>query len=530
MIPTPAFIILLATAIISGTVSVLLWHRRALPGGIALALLMAAVTQWSLVAALEAASIDLSAKILWSKFEYLGSGSTATLFLFFALQRIGFKIRIGSKKTLALWLLPVINVALAFTNDWHGQLWIGFEPSQVGTNQIVYQHGPAFFAMVASMYIYSLLGSVLLIRSTVQGGLVRKRQNRAVLIAGLTPLIGGLLYTLNPPWLGGINITPMSFGITGLVFAVSVIGLRYFDIAPVARDALFQAMDDGVLVLNKANQVVDINPSACEILGANSSSIGVSADLILAPWPSLMEQCCQNEASHFEIQLSEKPLRVIDARLTPIFEMDRIRSGSIIVLRDITARVLAERELQQAHDQLQAQFVEISALQQAVREQAIHDALTGLFNRRYLEETLPREAAAARRRSAPMAIILLDVDHFKIVNDTHGHQVGDSTLQQLARLLDDSTREGDIACRYGGDEFVLVLPDTTLVDAADKAEVLRKKVSSFDQEGLPGITISVGVACFPDHGTEGGQILHIADRALYRAKEDGRNQVHAGQT
>ena len=529
MIFEPAFVILFFTAVISSVVSALLWRRRDLPGGTALALLMVAVTEWALVAALEAASIDLSAKILWSKLEYLGSGSAATLYLFFALQRAGFRIRLGSRRTLALWLLPITNLALAFTNDWHGQLWTGFEPSPVGANQIVYQHGPAFFGMVAGMYVYALLGSVLLIRSMAQGGLIRKRQNRAVLIAGVSPLIGGLLYALDPAWLGGINITPMSFGITGLVFAVSVIGLRYFDIAPVARDALFEAMDDGVLVLNESNQIVDINPSAREFLGADSSCAGMPADLILSPWPGLIDQCHLSEASHSEIQLSEKPLRVIDARLTPVLEKDRIRSGLIIVLRDITARVLAERKLQEAHDQLQAQVIEISRLQEAVREQAIHDAITGLFNRRYLEETLPRELAAARRRDAPLAVILLDVDHFKTINDTFGHQAGDRTLQRLAALLDSSTREGDIACRYGGDEFVLVLPDTTLADALDKAEALRKGCSSLDQEDLPRVTISLGVACSPDHGEEGGQILLIADRALYRAKEDGRNQVHAGK-
>jgi len=279
MIPTPAFIILLATAVISGAISILLWRRRTLPGGTALALLMAAVTEWVLVAAFEAASSDLSAKILWSKFEYLGSGATVTLYVFFAFQRTGFRIRLGSRRTLALWLLPATNFALALTNGWHGQLWVGFEPSSVSVNQIVYQHGPAFFGMVAGMYVYALLGSVLLIRSAVHGGLIRKRQDRAVLIAGLSPMFGGLLYALDPAWLGGINLTPMSFGITGLVFAVSVIGLRYFDIASVAWNVLFEAMDDGVVALDKSNQIVDINPSAREFLGADSSCVGMTADL-----------------------------------------------------------------------------------------------------------------------------------------------------------------------------------------------------------------------------------------------------------
>jgi len=528
MIGTPAFITLIATAIISGGVSILLWRRRSLPGGDALALLMVAVTGWALVAALEAAVIGLPAKIFWSKLEYLGSGTAATLYLLFALQRGGFRIRMRSWKTAPLWLLPIINLSLALTNEWHGQLWTGFESSPVGVNQIVYQHGPAFFGMVAAIYIYALLGSIVLIRSTAHAGLIRRRQDWAVIIAGLAPWAGGLLYTLQPPWLAGINVTPMSFSVSGLVFAVSVIGMRYFDIAPVARDTLFEEMDDGVLVLNESNRIIDINPAACRLLETDSSCIGSTVDAILAPWPGLLQRCHQSDAGHYEVLLSEAPLRVIDARLTPIIGKNQIQSGLIIVLRAITARVHDQRKLQQAHDQLQAQVIEISRLQESVREQSIHDALTGLFNRRYLEETLPRELASSRRRHASMSVILLDVDYFKTINDTYGHQIGDRTLRALATLLDDSTREGDIACRYGGDEFVLVLPDTSLADAMDKAESLRLRCRSLNQDGCSGITISLGVACTPDHGDDGGTILLIADRALYRAKESGRDQVCEG--
>jgi len=528
MILTPAFAMLMATALISGAVSILLWHRRAVTGGIPLTFLMIAVAGWALIAALEAAAVNLEAKIFWSQFEYLGSGIAMTCYLFFALQRAGLAIHMRSKRTLALWLLPVINVSLALTNRWHGQLWTGFRPSPIGANQIIYGHGIAFFVMVAALYVYALLASILLIRTTLHEGLIRRRQNWSVLIAGFAPLAGGLLYALNPDWLAGINITPMSLSISGLVLAVSVIGMRYFDIAPIARDTLFEVMDDGVLVLSKSNHIIDINPAACHFLNTDTTCIGSPVDAILAPWPGLLKRCHQSDVEHYELLLSEQPLRVIDARLTPIIGKNLIQSGLIIVLREITARVHDQRKLQEAHDQLQEQVAEISRLQESVREQAIHDALTGLFNRRYLEETLPRELASSKRRNAPMSVILLDVDSFKTVNDTYGHQAGDHILQGLAALLDASTRKGDIACRYGGDEFVLVLPDTTLADAMDKAESLRVGCSSLDQGNCSGITISLGVACSPDHGNDGGTILLTADRALYWAKENGRDQVHAG--
>lgn len=529
MIASTPSIALGTTALISGLISALLWRRRRLPGGVALALLMMAVTQWALVAALEAASVSLEAKVFWSKLEYLGSGCAVTLYVFFALQRAGSKARLASRRTLALWLLPLANLTVTFTNDWHGWLWVGFEPSHVGANQIIYIHGPAFYAMVAGIYLYALFASILLIRTAVRGGLIGKRQSAAVLIAGLTPLIGGMLYVFHPAWLGGWNLPPMSFGISGVVFAISVIGLRHFDIAPVARDVLFEAMDDGVLVLNESGLIADINPAACRLLETDTSSLGKPADRVLSRWPKLLQYCLQGNTEHFEVYLSETPLRVIEARLTPISEGEKALTGVLVVLRAITARVHNQRRLQEAHDQLQAQVVEIGRLQKSVRQQAIHDALTGLFNRRYLEETLPREVSASKRRGAPMAIILLDVDHFKAINDTFGHQEGDRTLQRLAMMLDDNTREGDIACRYGGDEFVLVLPDTSLADALDKAEALRQACTACAQGKLMDVTISLGVACAPDHGDDGGRVLLVADRALYRAKESGRNRVYAGE-
>ena len=529
MTSTPACVILMLTAILSGTVSILLWQRRDTQGVATLALLMLSVAGWSLVAAMEAAAISLSAKIFWSQFEYLGSGTAMTLYLFFALQRAGLAITLtASRKSLVLWLLPLVNFLVALTNRWHGQLWTGFEPSSVGANQITYLHGPLFFGMVAAIYIYALLASVLLVRTTLHSGLIRKRQNASVLLAAAIPFAVGLLYILYPTWLSGVNTTPMSFSISGLILAVGIIGMRYFDLAPVARDTLFEFMDDGVLVLSESQRIIDINPAACRFVDTSSSCIGSPVDDILAPWPGLLERCRQSDTEHYEVQLSESPLRVIDARLTPIIGKDSRQSGLIVVLRAITARVHDQRKLQEAHDLLKGQVAEISRLQESVRGQAIHDALIGLFNRRYLEETLPREVASSRRRNAPMSVILLDIDFFKIINDTYGHQRGDRTLQALAELLDGSTRAGDIVCRYGGDEFVLVLPDTPLADAVTKAEALRLKCSSLDQDGCSGITISLGVACIPDHGDSVDAILVVADRALYRAKEAGRNQVHEG--
>ncbi len=168
-------------------------------------------------------------------------------------------------------------------------------------------------------------------------------------------------------------------------------------------------------------------------------------------------------------------------------------------------------------------------LREILRIQSIHDSLTGLFNRRYMEETLEREIHRSRRGARPMSVLMLDVDSFKQQNDNFGHEGGDAVLRELGRLLKDSLRKEDIACRFGGEEFVLVLPDAALQDAARRAEQLREAVGrlSIPYQGrvIGPITVSVGVAAFPEHGHDGRTLLQAADAALYQAKRDGRNRI-----
>jgi diguanylate cyclase (GGDEF)-like protein len=168
-------------------------------------------------------------------------------------------------------------------------------------------------------------------------------------------------------------------------------------------------------------------------------------------------------------------------------------------------------------------------LRETLQHQAIHDPLTDLFNRRYLEETLGREILRAQRKEVALVVMMLDLDHFKKFNDTCGHEAGDHLLQLLADFLKSNIRGGDIACRYGGEEFVLILPETSLEVALLRAEEVRRGVSrlklSYQGQTLRNITISLGVATFPKHGTNTDDLLKAADKALYRAKAAGRNRV-----
>lgn len=168
-------------------------------------------------------------------------------------------------------------------------------------------------------------------------------------------------------------------------------------------------------------------------------------------------------------------------------------------------------------------------LREELREQAVHDPLTGLCNRRYLEENLGRELHRARRGNAPLCVVMLDLDNFKPFNDTFGHDAGDSLLRDLAHVLRERLRKSDISCRYGGDEFVLVLPDSSLADTRQRVEQIRTLVKGLQgrRDGAPldTITVSAGVAMAPEHGSTAAALLQAADNAMYAAKQAGGDRV-----
>src|SRR5881396_1344490 len=168
-------------------------------------------------------------------------------------------------------------------------------------------------------------------------------------------------------------------------------------------------------------------------------------------------------------------------------------------------------------------------LHETLRSQSIRDPLTGLFNRRFMEESLIREVLRAARNQGPLGVIMIDLDGFKSFNDTFGHDAGDTLLRELGFLLRNNIRAEDIACRYGGEEFTLVLPEATLEATLERAEQIREEIKRLkvlhrDQD-LGQVTVSLGVAVFPNHGTTGEALLRAADTALYRAKIDGRDRV-----
>jgi diguanylate cyclase (GGDEF)-like protein/PAS domain S-box-containing protein len=168
-------------------------------------------------------------------------------------------------------------------------------------------------------------------------------------------------------------------------------------------------------------------------------------------------------------------------------------------------------------------------LRETLRDQSIRDPLTGLFNRRFMQECLDRELLRAKRKNHPLTILFLDLDHFKKFNDTFGHEAGDLVLKSMAEIFRQYFRGDDVVCRYGGEEFAVILPESTAKDAVERANELRKdsKKLQLKHQGrtLDPVSVSMGVASFPEHGSTAEELLRVADQGLYQSKADGRDRV-----
>lgn len=199
---------------------------------------------------------------------------------------------------------------------------------------------------------------------------------------------------------------------------------------------------------------------------------------------------------------------------------------------ELLTRVKSLLRIKELHDQLNAKVKELEEAQERLRQLAITDGLTTLFNHRYFKEHLEQELYRASRNRSEVSLIMLDIDYFKRYNDTFGHPAGDALLRAVARILKDNIRKVDIAARYGGEEFALVLAETNKAAASMVAEKMRRMVETSPFEGLPShnnghITVSLGVASFPLDATNPNDLIAMADQRLYHAKQRGRNQVVA---
>jgi diguanylate cyclase (GGDEF)-like protein/PAS domain S-box-containing protein len=261
-----------------------------------------------------------------------------------------------------------------------------------------------------------------------------------------------------------------------------------------------------------------INKTASEILGQEQSKECDPLDFKLIKTESIVEG--------FERFITEDNVFHYRSIKAPIFDEEGNLTSFIGMSTDITKSVELENSFEEANKELKIKIKEITKLKNSLWEQATHDPLTQLFNRRYFKEYLQKELSKAQRNKKPLALLLLDADYFKKINDDLGHDTGDKVLIKLSEIMMNECRRSDIICRYGGEEFVILMPEANKEAAFDRAEKIRvvyeQEISRLLNEKN---TISIGIAMWHDELTNIEGFVKAADQAIYQAKENGRNQV-----
>lgn len=291
------------------------------------------------------------------------------------------------------------------------------------------------------------------------------------------------------------------------------------------------------LVRNFLSERIHADGSSMFFISKNSNELELAFETGTAIAGYLPKNILDSGEWTREILRQEKPyyienLSTGSVLTIPLFTKTRILLGIITIYRS-TPYVFNKTEVALLQDLaffITHHLYKLVSIENA-QELAFSDGLTGIFNRRYFDQRYQREIQRAKRYTRTLSILMIDIDHFKKYNDYLGHLMGDEALRRVSRLLEGNLRKADIICRYGGEEFVVLLPEIDLEHAEHVAEKLRKAMITVDFEGeerLPSknLTISVGVASFPQNGLTAEEVLKQADDSLYVAKGSGRNKVH----
>lgn len=525
--------VLLAISALATLSVFIITRRRSAPGSFALSAMLFGMFIWCFSYALTWALVPLEQKIFWLKVMYMGVVMVPGLFLIFTLLITHRNHWVTFRNIILVFIEP----ALMLTFVWFAPriVFESIKPIMDANGYYIMEvlRGSWFWINTIYSYIVIFLSFSLLITSYRRANSFFKRQYMMILLGSIIPFAFSIYTQIKNIAFNNLDLAPVSFGVSGIVYAYVIFRHQFMDLVPIARGRLIENMSDGVIVLDVQGRIVDINPAMESFLDASPASfIGKNVSEALNIWNESTEHLLTGLDTRTEMRLPNKTSRYLDLRVTPLYDDDQNLSGRLIIFRDVTDRKEVEKDLRHAMDRLQTQLIEIGLLQSQLREQAIRDALTNIFNRRYMEETLERELARAEREVYPLCIVMMDIDHFKDVNDTYGHEAGDTVLKKLAGMLTKQSRQGDFVCRYGGEEFVLVMPNISMDVATGRANSLLRSISSlfvpFGRFNL-NITVSMGVSFFPVHGETKEDLLRTADKALYEAKRAGRNRISVYQ-
>ncbi|WP_211748038.1 histidine kinase N-terminal 7TM domain-containing protein [Paenibacillus sp. Marseille-Q4541] len=481
------------------------------PGGRYYIIMTLLAALFSFAYIFELVSTSIEKMMFWIKIEYIPLTLIPVFTLLMCIDYVGIKLK--CPVYYSLFVIPAITMLLQVTNDFHHLYYTSMKLRSDGPFPMPeLEYGFWFGVHSAFLYGCMIAGITVLLRGIRTAARARFRIQIVVMVIGLiVPVMGGFIYLTGlSPY--GIDLGPIFTSISFIFHGIALLRFQMFDVIPIARDMVFTNMEDGIVVLNEKQMVVDYNHAMLGIVPTlNRKVIGKKASDVFSQYPELIEVI---EAGKEQDQkfLLHGVYSYFHIQFAPIRNKQRQQVGTILSFSNITERVLMQKKLKKLADT---------------------DSLTGMLNKR----ALIRQSEACLNKltytGGTFSMIMFDVDYFKQVNDKIGHEAGDIVLTHVAEAVRENIQPADIAGRYGGDEFVLCLPNTSLTEAYTVADSIRSHIA--EQSMLVNgkevrVTSSFGVTQVSiNEGDEPLPLITLmrqADQALYMAKERGRNCVH----
>lgn len=522
-IPGSAFL-LLASAI-SLAVTLRLVPRREAPGRRDLMGFLWATVWWSGCSMLENLPLPANYRLVFGNLAWF-SITLAPLLACLLLWSSTF----GNRRPVSAWVrIGVVALSLgvclvAFINPGN-TMYQQVIPSADNNGPLHYIHGLFFYLTVSVIYLIVLLTMAITSWAQLKLPARRRRVHVGVILAISVPLVASACYASGALLVFAYDPTPFTFLFTAPVLAWLLAYNDLCDPLPIARRALLDVLPDAVIVLDNDGRIVDLNPAAKALAQIPVRPFGLLLHE-LAYWQQAVNSCISQPSQAVPVRLPLQPPQYFEMTAT-VLEDSGVIAGHLLLVRDRTLRQEIENRLQATLDALNVQLDDNLLLQADLHEQARRDPLTGLYNRRALAEALPDILDEALRRPRPLSVAMIDLDHFKEINDTHGHVFGDSVLTAFADHLAQMSRKRDLLYRMGGEEFLVVLPDTTPEGATDVVgrwlESCRKGLTVEGQ--VLFITFSAGINSVPTLEPRPALLVANADLATYEAKRRGRNRV-----
>ncbi|GAB7191479.1 histidine kinase N-terminal 7TM domain-containing protein [Kineococcus sp. NUM-3379] len=546
----PLSLLFVAASVTSLLAARVMWRRRhETPALATLLVTMLGLAQWSGVTALGMSVVGLTAQSVLLDAIYPGVCAAVAGIFCHARAMADRRWTWRWRREGLLLVEPVLVVLATVTNPWHHLFRGGYH--LVGdTGALRSVPGPLFWAHTYYSYALLAVAAFVLLRSAVRSPRVHRRRFLWPVLGGLAPAVGNVVSVWLLPHGRSVDFTSICFLVTAGTFWWALQRSALPDVLPVAHGHVVETIDDAVLVVDRRYRIVQLNPAADALLrrtvpSAPPQLVGVELPGLTGALRLRFDENARAQRT-FPVPAADLEL---DLRTTPLTDARGACIGWVLVARDVTEVRRRQQELERQQAELERQRAEAVAANEALREQlelverlrvelaeqAVRDPLTGLFNRRRMVEVLEREVPATLAAGRPVSLLMMDVDRFKQVNDTHGHATGDAVLVAVARALAQGVGERELLARAGGEEFVVVLPGVGRAEALARAEALRVRCGQVEVTGAGGravrTTMSIGVAGLPGGmlpPDAAGRLLATADAALYAAKTAGRDRVVDG--